>query len=122
MNAYLYLLSRDKKDLKIITVLQGSCPTKKLSKVQELNLSRDLESQIESIIKDHKMNWDAWVENASSIQELVENLSKRGLRRIPISIKSILKMKHSLDTKSTIDPLTAKKMKINPSSFSSNDS
>lgn len=122
MNAYLYLLSRDKKDLKIITVLQGSCPTKKLSKIQELNLSRDLESQIESIIKDHKMNWEVWIENASSIQELIENLSKRGLRRIPISIKSMLKMKHNPDTKSTIDPLTAKKMKVNPSSFSSNDS
>jgi hypothetical protein len=122
MNAYVYLIRRDKKDLKIITILQGSCPTKKLDKIQELNLSKDLESQIESIVRDHKMNWEAWIENASSIQDLIDNLSARGLRRIPISIKPVLKMKHNLETKSTIDSLTAKRMKINPSSSSSNDS
>ena len=84
---YLYLASRNKKGIKLITVLQSreivNAPVKDLS---ELQLTKTWESQIAQIIHDNRMLYEPRMETAKDYNELRERLKHRGYTNVPMGV------------------------------------
>ena len=87
---YLYLLNRNKEDLKVVMVVQGltTMPTK-ITDMSVLRLEAKVIEELRSIVEEHKANWDLWIEPASNYQELYNNLRRRGYHKIPVKSKPI---------------------------------
>jgi hypothetical protein len=85
-NLFLYLIKKDRKDIKIITSLDGEIPIKpcKVNDVKRLELPPPITQAAEQIIKSHHMQWDAWIESANSIQDLQKSLKRRGFYYFPM--------------------------------------
>lgn len=81
---YLYLASRSKRGIKLITVLKGdSRVTSRLTDLSELKLPQVWQNQINRLILDHKMLYEPWIESAKNYNELRERLQTRGYSEIP---------------------------------------
>jgi hypothetical protein len=82
---YLYLGRRDKKGLKLVTVLSGPVtPMTRLPDVGVLNLPLDMAREITDLIHQDRMMYEPWVETAGSYQELKKRLEERGYSDLPI--------------------------------------
>lgn len=77
---YLYLLRRNKKDTKIIGDLKSSgyVYPARLIDLDSLGLSASDRLNLKSIINDHQLDWETWIESAENYTELRQNLDKRG--------------------------------------------
>lgn len=90
---YLYLASRSKKGIKLITILQGkgnSIVTSRVGNIKELELPQLWESQIQKIINDNKMLYEPWVESAFDYLELKQRLEGRGYKHLPMGPNPML--------------------------------
>ena len=88
---YLYLASKSKKGIKVITVLQGeSIVTSKLENVQSLNLPELWEKKIQQVVQDNKMLYDPWIESAKNFDELKQRLKGRGYSDLPMGLNTLL--------------------------------
>jgi hypothetical protein len=82
---YLYLTKRDKKDVKLVTLLQGTCPTPmKLTDLSALDLPAAWTKTLEGIAASERTHYDLWMESASDVLELQRRLRGRGYKQIPI--------------------------------------
>ena len=78
---FLYLGRRDKKDVRVINVLDGpETPPTRLSDVKLLNLPANMETEVVQIVYDNRMYWEAWLESAASYEALKNALRQRGYR------------------------------------------
>lgn len=90
---YLYLASRSKKGIKLITILQGeSQVTSKVTDLKTLNLPQVWQNQIQKIIYDHRMLYEPWIESAKNYEELKTRLKERSFTDIPLGPLPLLNM------------------------------
>ncbi len=91
---YLYLASRAKKGIKLVTVLQSEKATEsKLTDLKKLDLPPIWDKKIGQIIEDNKMLYEARVETAEDFMQLRERLMGRGYSDIPMGMSPLLDMK-----------------------------
>jgi hypothetical protein len=84
MKQYLYLARRDKRGLKLVTILKGeSFVNAPLTDLKELNLPPVWQREIEKIIWNNRMLYEPRIETAESFQELQGRLKHRGYTRLP---------------------------------------
>ena len=82
---YLYLLRRDKKGMKVLSIFRyKQCPPTRITDLSSLKLPQGLRSSIQKTVYDNRMLWEPWLESAESYQHLRESLKKRGIRNIPL--------------------------------------
>src|SRR6516225_6992473 len=81
---YLYLARRDKKGLKLVSVLEGplTAPVR-LMDVKLLNLPGNMEQEISRIVHENRMYWEPWLESAESFEALKKAVRSRGYRQVP---------------------------------------
>ena len=80
---YLYLASRSKQGIKLITTLTGeSMVTSRVTDLTRLGLPTTWQIKIAQIIDDNKMMYEPWIESASSFNELKDRLKARGYTNI----------------------------------------
>jgi len=90
---YLYLASRAKKGIKLITVLQSQEPVNApVRDLSELNLPQKWEQEISRIIRENKMLYTPHMETATDYNELRERLKGRGFTNIPMGVVPALHM------------------------------
>ncbi len=88
---YLYLAKRDKKDVKLVTLLKGNCPKPiKLVDLSALDLPAAWTKALSEIIARDRMHFDLWMESALDVFELQRRLKNRGFKQIPIMINPIV--------------------------------
>ena len=78
---YLYLLRRNKKDAKIISIIKcsGDIHPTRVVDLDFLGLASSERLGLKNIIENHKMDWDLWVESAENYNDLRINMEKRKL-------------------------------------------
>ena len=90
---YLYLASRKKTGVKVITVLQGEATGPILvSDITALKLPQIWERQIAQIIYENRMDYEPWIESAVNFAEIENNLKARGYTNLPIGFTPLLNM------------------------------
>lgn len=90
---YLYLASRSKKGIKIITILQGkSTSASKLVDLKKLDLPLIWQLKIDKIIQDHKMLYEPWIESADSYHELKQRLINRDYKELPLGLVPLINL------------------------------
>lgn len=90
---YLYLASRSKHGIKLITVLQGeSIVTSKVEDVTKLKLPQLWQHRIQQIIHEHRLLYEPWLESAKDYNELRDRLKGRGFKDIPAGPSSLLNL------------------------------
>lgn len=92
LDLYIYLLRRDKKGVKILSLIKGKplIPTK-IVDAAELNLPGNLAKEINNAIFDSRMMWECWAETTDTFENLRKSLTKRGYVNIPSSNQPELK-------------------------------
>lgn len=82
---YLYLASRSKQGVKVITVLQGQeRVASKLTDLTNLKLPQTWERRISQIIHDNRMLYEPMIESASNFEELKNRLKAKGYTNLPM--------------------------------------
>ena len=90
---YLYLASRSKQGIKLITVLQGeSIVTSRVKDISNLSLPQVWERKIYQIIQDNKMLYEPWIESAKDFEELRGRLEGRGYKNVPMGTNPMLRL------------------------------
>lgn len=90
---YLYLASKSKQGIKLVTVLQSeSVVTSRLTDLSVLRLPQAWERLIFQIVHEHRMLYDAWVETAADYNELAARLRGRGFSQLPMGACPLLHM------------------------------
>ena len=80
---YLYLASRKKEGIKLITVLKGeSTVSSRVNDLSKLKLPIRWQVQIQEIIYDNIMHYEPWIESAKNYSELRKRLKERGFERV----------------------------------------
>ena len=85
-------MRRNHKDIKLISMLNGSSPPQRLTNVESLHLPYPISQEVEKIIYENRMYWEAWIESASSIYELMDNIRKRGYPIYPRKLSPLLRL------------------------------
>jgi hypothetical protein len=81
---YLYLASRSKRGIKVISILKSDTPTNApITDVAALKLPANWSKQISDLIHDHRMLYEAHMETADSYLEFRERLTQRGFKNLP---------------------------------------
>jgi len=87
----LYLASRSKKGIKIITILTGeSIVSSRLTDIKFLKLTQLLESKVQNLIYDNRILYEPWIESAKDYNELKDRLKKRGFTNLPMGPNTML--------------------------------
>ena len=82
---FVYLARRDKKGLKVIMNLQGmTTPATRLTDMGALRLTPEVVVELQSIIHEHRMDWEPWIESADNYEELRQKLVRRGYSQLPL--------------------------------------
>lgn len=90
MKNYLYLARRDKSNIKILTILQGSeHPATRVPDIKQLNLATEIEQKIIIQIKENKMLWELWLESAKDYVDLKSKLARRGYSGLPLTSNAL---------------------------------
>ena len=84
MRVYLYLAERNKKDMKLLSIMKGEkiYPTQ-IKDVKQLSLPKDYANKIAQTVYENRMHWDLWIESAENYTELKKSLKNRGFKNIP---------------------------------------
>jgi hypothetical protein len=83
---YIYLARLDKKGIRTLSAFEYATkiyPTK-INNISELNLNPDVASLIIKETYENRMQYDLWVETASSFDDLKLSLQKRGYTNLPL--------------------------------------
>ena len=89
---YFYLGRRDKKGLKILTILKGDqTPPTRIDDVKKLQLPFNVQAELENLIYQHRFEWEPWIESAPTYTALTDKLAKRGFINLPIHTLPLLK-------------------------------
>lgn len=90
---YLYLASRSKNGIKIVTVLQGDQPVNSdVESLEDLNLPPTWQHKIQQIIHDNRMLHHPRIESAKNYEELKKSLKARGYKNLPMGVCPMLDM------------------------------
>jgi len=106
MQTFIYLMKRNKKAMKIVAILSGTCSTQRLSDVSVLSLPKELEKEITEVLYENRMQWEAWVESAESLADLIQSLSKRGFANFPVKYNPLV------NNTAKIDPVVTKRLAL----------
>ena len=88
---YLYLASRSKDGIKIITVLQGEeTVNSDLEDLTELELPPIWLHHIQRICYDNRMLYLPRIESAVNYESLRKSLKKRGFKNVPMGVAPLL--------------------------------
>ena len=85
-NLYIYLARLDKKGIKVISGFEYNetvYPTR-VKDISKLNLNPNLTNSISKEAYDNRMNYELFVESATSFLELKSSLSSRGYSNLPM--------------------------------------
>ena len=84
---YLYLASRSKRGIKLITTLDGneSVVRTKVNDLRTFGLPPVWQREIQQIIHENRMLYEPIIESAGSYRELRERLKLRGFSNLPMS-------------------------------------
>ena len=82
---YLYLVRRDKKGCQVVLILQGleTSPVK-LTDIHALKLQPHVLIELQTIIHEHRMDWEPWIESVDNYEQLRQNLIRRGYSKLPL--------------------------------------
>ena len=81
---YLFLASRSKKGIKLITTLKGnSVVSSNVTDINELQLPQVWQKEIAKITNDNKMHYELRLESATDYNELRQRLKDKGFRDLP---------------------------------------
>ncbi len=99
MNAYIYLAKRDKKGMKLVTVM----PTEKTILPTQFNpalleLPQVWRAELEKLIHSNRMSYEAWIETTGSYEELRQNLKGRGYSALPITPSMMMSLSKQMQT------------------------
>jgi hypothetical protein len=87
---YIYLASRDKKGIKMITNFPNKAfcyPTKlNIANIKNLNLSNNTENLIKLEFEKDKLTHELYIESATSPSDLRSSLIRRGYKNIPLQL------------------------------------
>jgi len=91
MKLYLYLARRDKKGIRVLSVISGNdyFPPTRVKSIEELGLPDKMESIISKEVLENKMLWELWIEGAENYIALRNALKKRRYKNLPLSYSSI---------------------------------
>ena len=90
---YLYLASRSKQGIKLVTVLQSEeVVNSKLSSLEELNIPRIWQQKIGQIIHENRMLYEPRLETAENFEQLRGRLKNRGYTKLPMGAVPLLHM------------------------------
>ena len=91
MKLYLYLARRDKKGIRVLSVISGNdyFPPTRVNSIEELGLPDKMKSVISKEILENKMLWELWIEGAENYASLRNALKKRRYKNLPSSYSSI---------------------------------
>lgn len=85
------MASRDKNDMKLVTVLQTERDVNSgLTDLKELNLPPAWEQEIRKIIYDNRMRYEPKMQTATSYHDLREKLKSQGHTGVPNSATPLL--------------------------------
>lgn len=86
VDLWFYLGRRDKRGVRIIAKLRGreQMPVR-VEDVSALQLPPVWQAEITQIVYDSRMEWEPWVESASTFDELRASLKLRGYTKIPVT-------------------------------------
>lgn len=96
LRLYLYLASRDKRGIKLVTILQSAQPVNaSLTDLGKLRLPQVWETQIRRIIYDNRILYEPRLETARSYNDLKAKLVNRGFRDLPMGATPALNLSQS---------------------------
>lgn len=90
---YLYLTSRDKKKVDIVTLFEGECPLTKLTNVNALQLPWQWETELTYLINNYP-NTELWLNSSSSYETFKLDLRQQGYLTPPSSIEPLIWLSH----------------------------
>lgn len=96
---YLYLLKRDRKEAKLIAVLDGleTSPVK-IDEISKLRLQPELTQFVTEIVRQHRMEWELWMQSTENGEALRKTLEKNGC--LYFCQKPLIKQINPVDTRS----------------------
>ena len=72
---FLYLIRRDRKSVKVITILYDKKTYKPCRlNVESLGLSKHITEAINKEIYENRMLWEPWIESADTLQDFINSL------------------------------------------------
>lgn len=90
---YLYLASRSKQGVKLVTVLQSEeTVNDRLSSLEQLSIPQIWQRKIAQIIHDNRMLYEPRLETAKDFEELKGRLKGRGYTKLPMGAVPLLHM------------------------------
>lgn len=90
---YLYLASRSKKGIKLVTVLNGPKTFQTpLTEVTSLGVPAVWQREIQRVITENWMLYEPWIESASDFNELRTRLRNRGYTNLPMGAGQIINL------------------------------
>ena len=109
---YLYLLKRNKGDVKIIgsLVSQHVLHASRLTDLDVLGLSVQERLDLKKVIEFHRIDWEPWIESAESYHELREKLNTRGISAPPSPNAPLINLSISEISKATSVKLNKNKI------------
>ena len=88
---YLYLASRNKQGIKLLTILQGSeVVNSDVENLSEFNLPEVWEKQISRLIHENRILYTPRIESAKDFRELRSRLAHRGFTNLPMGVTPLL--------------------------------
>lgn len=116
MSLFIYLIRRDRKEIKIITTLKGgNCVPRRLNDLKPLKLPKAVHDAIEKNMEANKMLWEVWIESANSVQDLSVSVKNRGIQGFPLKpqplvILSEIENAHHLTWNRQADPMAVHRL------------
>jgi hypothetical protein len=93
LKLYLFLASRSKQGIKLVTVLQGDRPVNSgVTDLTAFALPQIWERRIFQILHENRMLYEARIESAGSFEELKASLKARGFTNLPTGPTVMLDM------------------------------
>jgi hypothetical protein len=90
---YVYLAARNKKGMRLITVLHSTQNTfSKIIDVKSLQLPAIWEQHISKIAYENRMAYELWAQSSSSYIQLRKSLVARGYTNIPMGASPMLNL------------------------------
>lgn len=89
---YLYLAKRDKKGMMVLAVFIGDAKTTRVSDVKMLKLDHETTSRLQTIVHENRMNYELWIEPASSYLDLHKKLTRRGYKQLPLASMPLVEL------------------------------
>ena len=98
---YLYLARRDKKGVKILTVLSNAKDNFTFSRIKDiksLGLPNEISIKIEEAVYTDRMMWEPFIECTENYGNLKTNLQSRGYSNVPIHFSPTCPLEGKVDS------------------------